>query len=394
MAGQNKFALAKAAPAPSLVRQDELGPALTIAELLVMYFEHAKIYYRQADGTVSPEVTNLEYAVRGMREMFGELPCHEFGPLKLKQVRQRMIDNELSRRHINARVNRIRRIFRWGGENELVSGLVVHQLNMLTGLRRGRGGVREAPPVKCVSLQVVEATIPFLPPRVAAIVKLLVYTAARTGEICNMRTCDLNMSGQVWIYKPAVHKTAYHGIERNIYLGPRAQEVLRPWLKHDAPSAYIFQPRESVDDRNGSLRARGITPSYPSYAARKLREQMARKRIHPPGDHYRTAAVRRAIERACQLAFPLPAPWAKEEDESMRLWQHRLTNEQKEQIKKWHKAQRWHPHQLRHLAATMLRKQFGIEVARLLCGHSSLAITLIYAEEDAQRAIEAMSKVG
>lgn len=34
----------------------------------------------------------------------------------------------------------------------------------------------------------------------------------------------------------------------------------------------------------------------------------------------------------------------------------------------------WHPHQLRHNAATALRREHGIEVARVILGHRSPAI--------------------
>ena len=52
------------------------------------------------------------------------------------------------------------------------------------------------------------------------------------------------------------------------------------------------------------------------------------------------------------------------------------------------------PHQLRHNAATELRKEFGIEAARIILGHRSAAITEVYAERDEQEAIEAMAQVG
>ena len=54
----------------------------------------------------------------------------------------------------------------------------------------------------------------------------------------------------------------------------------------------------------------------------------------------------------------------------------------------------WHPHQLRHNAATMLRKEFGLEVARIILGHRSPAITEAYAEMDHQKAIEVIARIG
>jgi integrase len=54
----------------------------------------------------------------------------------------------------------------------------------------------------------------------------------------------------------------------------------------------------------------------------------------------------------------------------------------------------WHPHQLRHNAATYLRKEFGLDVARAVLGHSSPAVTEVYAELDGAKAAEAMERVG
>jgi integrase len=54
----------------------------------------------------------------------------------------------------------------------------------------------------------------------------------------------------------------------------------------------------------------------------------------------------------------------------------------------------WHPHQLRHNAATLYRREHGLEVARVLLGHKHAAITEIYAEADQQRAIEVAAKIG
>jgi integrase len=54
----------------------------------------------------------------------------------------------------------------------------------------------------------------------------------------------------------------------------------------------------------------------------------------------------------------------------------------------------WHPHQLRHNHATMVRRQYGLEVARILLGHKTAAVTEIYAEADEQKAVEIAAKIG
>ena len=54
----------------------------------------------------------------------------------------------------------------------------------------------------------------------------------------------------------------------------------------------------------------------------------------------------------------------------------------------------WHPHQLRHSRATDLRRQFGIEAARVTMGHASLDATEIYAEADVERSRQIALEVG
>lgn len=62
--------------------------------------------------------------------------------------------------------------------------------------------------------------------------------------------------------------------------------------------------------------------------------------------------------------------------------------------KQWVKENRFNPHRLRHNAATFLRRQFGVELAQIVLGHSTLAATLIYAEQNEKAAIAAMARVG
>jgi integrase len=54
----------------------------------------------------------------------------------------------------------------------------------------------------------------------------------------------------------------------------------------------------------------------------------------------------------------------------------------------------WHPNQLRHNAGTRLRREFGLEIAKALLGHSSVVPTQIYAERDQAAAADAMLKIG
>jgi integrase len=72
-----------------------------------------------------------------------------------------------------------------------------------------------------------------------------------------------------------------------------------------------------------------------------------------------------------------------------------MTPKQKDELKAWRKAHRWHPHQLQHNAATEIRRAFGLEAAQLALGHSLAQMTeAVYAERDGSKVAEIMRRVG
>jgi hypothetical protein len=68
-----------------------------------------------------------------------------------------------------------------------------------------------------------------------------------------MKVQDLNTTGPVWTFTPASHKTEHHGRGRVIYLGPKAQEVLKPFLRPEL-IAYLFSPTEALAERQADRR--------------------------------------------------------------------------------------------------------------------------------------------
>ncbi len=54
----------------------------------------------------------------------------------------------------------------------------------------------------------------------------------------------------------------------------------------------------------------------------------------------------------------------------------------------------WHPHQLRHLAATRMVEEFGPEVAMCLLGHRHARTLAIYALPAIKKASEAAKEAG
>ena len=192
---------------------------LTVVELLAAFKRHAKGYY----GPEAREYATYCTLAKQLAAKYGRTPAQEFGPLSLKAFRQSLVDAGLARRTVNHQTSRIRLIFAWGVENELIPGSVVVALRCVKGLRYGRSGAKETEPIKPVADRLVDATLPHLAPQVRAMVELQRATGMRSGEVCIMRTCDINTAGNVWTYTPAQHKNVHRGHDRIVYLGPKAQ---------------------------------------------------------------------------------------------------------------------------------------------------------------------------
>ena len=190
------------------------------------------------------EFENICYSFRPLRKLSGHTQVEQFGPKALKQVRQTMIDEGLARKVINQRVGRIKRLFKYGVSEELVSSSVLHALQSVDGLRFGRTEAPEKDPILPVADEQVDLVMPFFSHVTAAKVKLQRLTGMRPGEVCRMRIKDIDMSGEVWLYKPPTHKTHLLGKSRTILIGPLAQAVLQPFLDRPA-DAYLFTPHES-----------------------------------------------------------------------------------------------------------------------------------------------------
>ena len=52
------------------------------------------------------------------------------------------------------------------------------------------------------------------------------------------------------------------------------------------------------------------------------------------------------------------------------------------------------PNQLRHTAATEIRRLHGIEAASILLGHRGVTVTQVYAERDEARAVNVAAECG
>jgi integrase len=374
----------------------DAGADLYVAEVLAAYWAYAEGYYA---GEGTGERGCIKSALALLKKRYGRTRAVDFGPLAMKSLRGAMVKLGWSRPYVNAQVKRIRRVFKWAVGEEMIPPSVLEALRAVEALKLGKTDAPEPEPVKPVGEGHVRATLDRggLGRQVRAMVELQLVTGMRPGEVVVMRTGDVDTTGPVWTYAPASHKTAHHGHARLIYIGPKGQEILRRWLRPDL-GAYLFQPAEAEAERRAELSKKRETPlscgNRPG-TNRRRRPEVA------PGERYDVGTYRRAIERACEVAFGMPAelrkaakkPAATAKPAERDAW---ATAEgvRKERAQAWRREHCWHPHQLRHTAATMLRKRYGLEAAQVILGHKTLTVTQIYAAKNVEAARRVMGEVG
>lgn len=330
-----------------------------VAKLCDEFLQWAKREYRTPGGNETGSVDNVRQALRTLFELFADLNAAEFGPRSLVLYRDELVRQGLARTTVNKRVVLVRQAFKWATENERIPPSVLHGLLAVAGLRRGRGGARETEPVRPVPEADIQAALPFMPEPVRAMAELQLLTGARPAEILFMRASEIDRSGRIWTYRPLSHKNSWRGQERAIYLGPRAQEIVLAFMRPGLQERHLFSPTIAELRRRQRLRAARKTPLFPSHTRALERKRKAAPQRRPR-DHYDGDSYRQAIARACRRA----------------------------------KVPLWKPNQLRHNAATRLRAEFGLDVAKAVLGHTRVETTQIYAEADRNRAMQAMEQAG
>jgi integrase len=358
---------------------------LTVHELVLAYWCFVERYYVK-DGEPTSEQADLRSALRFVRQLYGPTPARDFGPAALKAVRQAMIDHPITRtvkvkdpvtgeareevkvlRHgltrkvINKHAGRIKRMFAWAVQEGLVPPSVHQTLACVAGLKKGKSAARERPRVKPAPDAWVEAVLPLAPPTVRTMIEVQRLCGCRPQDIVQLRAIDIDMTGPVWEYRPPRYKTEHSNEEdspdreRVVFLGPKAQALLKPYLTLNVMD-YLFSPKRAEEARNAKRRQGRKTPKWPSHMRRKAK---GRTRA-PIRDSYDVTTYRRAIARAC-LKAGVPV---------------------------------WRPNELRHARGTEVRKRYGLEASQAVLGHAELGVTQVYAEADRDTAKRIMAEIG
>jgi integrase len=297
------------------------------------------------------ECTLHKYAIGYLAECYGELAVNEFSPKKLKVVRSQMVKaGTLCRKTINNYIGKIRRMFAWGVEEEVVSASISHALKAVKDLRKGEEDTFDHPEREAVPNDVIDATLPFMPPTVAAIVQVQWLTGMRPSEVLNMRVGDIDQSRDngLWYYSPK-HKTEVHIGKKPIPLGKPEQKLIAPYLEGKKTSDSVFSPRAAQRERAAEARAnRGANRTL----SQRVRDaKRAEKNARRVGDFYDHSGYRRAVKYAITKGN-----------------------------RRGGNIPHWSPYRLRNSAATAIELEHGLDEAQAQLGHTTANMTKRYSK--------------
>ncbi|TWU62535.1 tyrosine-type recombinase/integrase [Crateriforma conspicua] len=300
-----------------------------------------------------PQLSRYDSMVSVLQIEYGAIAAHEFGPKRLKEFRELLIADRITRQNINEQVRAVCRIFKHAASEELVEYQVYDRLTTVEPLRFGRTQAPEQRRRQPANLHHVAATVRELTPIVADMVRVQLATGMRPSEVCRIRPCDIDRSGPEWIYRPDQHKTAHRQIRKAVPIVAEARRAIENYIDRD-PQSYCFSPAEAEAWRLAKRHADRKTPlnqgNRPGKSSGPKASVQQRR-----GACYTKDSYRRAIQRAAKRAG----------------------------------VPKWLPSQLRHNTATEVRNAIGLEAAQALLGHTNAAMTEHYARESEQTAIEA-----
>lgn len=317
----------------------------TVNQLL----DHYLLWAQQRYATSRTELRDIRHALPEIRQLFGPTAIAKFSVASLDAVRQAMIGRKLTRRLINKRITKIKRIWKWAAQRKLLPAHAWHDLQLLAALREGESAAAESKAVQPVDPALVAAVLPLCTPPVAAMIRLQQWTGMRPGEVCQMRLCDIELGPEIWVYRLKFKRKL-----REIPLGPRAQFLLRVIGEGRSPEDYLFSPKDALSHRALLRSTLRLCAPKPVHISRRRKASPKRQ----PGTRYSVDAYAKSIAKACaRLYGPFPG----------------------------FVSLHFHPHQLRHTRATQIFSQsffHAIDEARAALGHEHSAITKTYAHQD------------
>ena len=335
---------------------------VTIRELAAAFLDYAKANTDSASYSLY-RVIILDF----LDKLYGDgIHVDSFKPSCLKLVREEMVQSRrFCRKIVNRCTKNIIAIFAWGVENDLVQETTWRALKTVKALQEGYPGTFDNEEREPVADDVIQRTLPFMPPTLRAMVQLQRILGMRPNEIFKMRAGDIDATKKngLWYYVPGSYKTSRFVGKIVFPLGIPEQGLIAPYLKDKTAENAVFSPRTAMQERNAERRANRKTKITPSQAAR---DKVRAAKPSRYSEFYNRDSYRQAIKHAIEKG--------------------------NRQLPDGGKIPHWYPYQLRHTAATATELAHSDEDAQALLGHRSVNMTKRYSHNQLTRREELAKK--
>jgi integrase len=243
----------------------------TVRELADRYLAWADTYYRhqarpgEMERTPTREITNVRDSLRWLLPIAGDVHPEHMTAQHLLAVVDALLAHRKrdglppTRLYVNCTIKRLRRMFRWAAKpvRGWVPSAVITDLQLVESLPLGRTDARESERVTPVPMEDFTATISAIATegmrnrrealwakQLSIMLELQWHSGMRPGELCSMKASEMAVEKptqpslfspagvEIMVYRPTLHKTRHHGLDRNIFLGPEARRLVEDWLLH------------------------------------------------------------------------------------------------------------------------------------------------------------------
>lgn len=359
------------------------GGMVTVAQLCQEFLT------AQGPGYCASERAAYRVVIDRLCSLHAATPVEGFRRPMLRHVRQQMVALGNSRRYIDSQVTRIRGMFDWGVDEDLVPPKIAAALKSLRRLKPMEAP--SYPPIEPVADAVVAQTLPNLPKEAADLVRLLRLSAARPSELMGLKACDIIQTRpDLWEYHPGEHKMAHKGHERCIYFGPQAIEILQRLIGERGQRALLLvQPDwEALKAQHSWDAGEKLLRLYQEDAWKAHRtwteylKENSRQLVGLAPSRAQ-AVFRRAKQGAKRPRSKAGKPWNR----------HRFAQLIQRTCQK-HGIEHWTPYQLRHAAACQAVQHGSLAAAQHMLGHKLATTTNHYVKGDHNGAARLVAQLG
>jgi integrase len=255
--------------------------SLTLRQLVTLYLDHAKKFYRRRSGQQTREAANMSAVLtRWMGYASEASDPSKINRHQVKAWLDQLAAEQLSRIYVNQCLSRLRRFVRWAVDLDYIPLRVTEELRLVRPLAPLRSSAKEPKQHTELSPDHIAQISAHLPRWARDVIQLLTLTGARPGELLELTNAEVHLDSKPRL-TPLQHKTAHRGRHRIVPLSPAAIVIIERWHRPFLPADRLIYSDRSVELSTQSLTTAWIRArrkaGLPSAELYDIRRTVARK---------------------------------------------------------------------------------------------------------------------